>query len=103
MRFNFVSEALVAIFVIVSTVCSHADSIPVWRQLPNTPGGGTIRHDDIQFLDPLNGWASQNPYIFHTTNGGLTWTTNFTKTGAHFRSVTFMNSNVGFAGNLGPG
>jgi hypothetical protein len=76
---------------------------PVWRQLPNTPGGGSIRHDDIQFLDPLNGWASQNPYIFHTTNGGLTWTTNFNKTGAHFRSVTFVNSNVGFAGNLGVG
>lgn len=103
MKFTFARRTFIAIFVLVSTICSHADPTPVWRQLPNTPGGGTIRHDDIQFLDPLNGWASQSPYVFHTTNGGLTWTTNFTKTGAHFRSVTFMNSAVGFAGNLGPG
>lgn len=103
MKSNFGSRTFVAIFLVVSAFCTLADPTPVWRQLPNTPGGGTIRHDDIQFLDPLNGWASQSPYIFHTTNGGLTWTTNFAKGGAHFRSVTFMNSNVGFAGNLGPG
>lgn len=103
MKITLASRTIIAIFSIVSSFCSFADPAPVWRQLPNTPGGGTVRHDDIQFLDSQIGWASQNPYIFHTTNGGLTWTTNFTKTGAHFRSVTFMNSNVGFAGNLGKG
>jgi hypothetical protein len=76
----------------------------VWRQVPVVPGGTAgPRHDDIQFIDNKNGWVSQNANLYKTTDGGITWTTNFTKSGAHFRSVTFLSSNVGFAGNLGPG
>ena len=77
---------------------------PVWRQLPVVPGGTNgPRHDDVQFTDAQNGWVSQNANIYHTTNGGVTWTMNFTKSGAHFRSVTFLTPQVGFAGNLGVG
>jgi photosystem II stability/assembly factor-like uncharacterized protein len=78
-------------------------SLPLgWSQIPNTAGTGT-RHDDIYFTDPTNGWASQNNNLYHTTDGGVTWTTNLTVPGTHFRSVSFVSREVGFAGNLGPG
>src|ERR1035438_1376636 len=76
---------------------------PVWMQLPNSPGPATTRHDDIYFTDPTNGWSSQNNDIYRTTNGGVTWTTNLVMSGTHFRSISFVNRTVGFAGNLGPG
>ena len=74
---------------------------PVWTQVPNSPGSTANRHDDIYFTDTTNGWATHNNNIYRTTNGGLTWTTNLTLAGTHFRSIGFLNPMVGFAGNLG--
>lgn len=76
---------------------------PVWMQFPASPGPSNVRHDDIYFTDPTNGWASQNNNIYRTTNGGVSWTTNLTLAGTHFRSITFATPKVGFAGNLGVG
>jgi photosystem II stability/assembly factor-like uncharacterized protein len=76
---------------------------PVWTQLPNSPGPSNVRHDDIYFSDPLHGWATQNNNLYRTTNGGVTWTTNLTLPGTHFRSIGFATPQVGFAGNLGVG
>lgn len=76
---------------------------PVWSQLPNSPGPNNVRHDDIYFTDPTNGWASQDNDLYRTTNGGVTWTTNFVSAGSHFRSIAFATPQVGFAGNLGKG
>ncbi len=78
-------------------------SVNPWVQLANSPGPNNIRHDDVYFTDPTNGWASQNNNIYRTTNGGVTWTTNLTLVGTHFRSVAFANPMVGFGGNLGKG
>ena len=69
----------------------------------NSPGPNDVRHDDIYFTDPTNGWATQNHYIYRTTNGGMNWTTNLYLSGTHFRSIGFVTPKVGFAGNLGPG
>lgn len=82
-------------------------SIPIypvgWSQFPNSPGPNNVRHDDVSFTDPTNGWASQNNLIYRTTNGGYTWTTNLNMPGTHFRSVCFATPLVGFGGNLGVG
>ena len=75
----------------------------LWTQLANSPGPSGIRHDDVYFTDPTNGWASQNNYIYRTTNGGVSWTTNLFLSGTHFRSVVFATPKVGFGGNLGKG
>jgi Immunoglobulin domain len=78
--------------------------LPVgWSQFGGSPGPNNVRHDDIYFTDPTNGWASQDTWIYRTTNGGVTWTTNLTNGGAHFRSLGFATSKIGFAGNLGVG
>jgi photosystem II stability/assembly factor-like uncharacterized protein len=87
----------------VATLTVLTDSVPLWVQLPNTPGPGNIRHDDIYFTDPTNGWSSQDNNIYRTTNGGATWTTNLVLPGTHFRSIAFATPLIGFAGNLGVG
>jgi photosystem II stability/assembly factor-like uncharacterized protein len=74
-----------------------------WTQMANSPGVNTVRHDDIYFTDPTNGWATQYNYIYRTTNGGNTWTTNLVLAGTHFRSIGFATTKTGFAGNLGVG
>jgi photosystem II stability/assembly factor-like uncharacterized protein len=74
-----------------------------WTQFPNSPGPSGTRHDDIYFTDPTNGWATQNNFIYRTTNAGVTWQTVLDSVGTHFRSIGFATPMVGFAGNLGPG
>ncbi len=79
-------------------------ALPIgWSQFGGSPGPNNVRHDDIYFTDPTNGWASQDTWIYRTTNGGVTWTTNLTNSGAHFRSIGFATAQIGFAGNLGVG
>ncbi len=89
--------------VAVLTVTFPGSLTPSWSQLANSPGPNNVRHDDIYFTDALHGWASQNNYIYRTTDGGGTWTTCLYSPGTHFRSVGFATSQVGFAGNLGVG
>jgi photosystem II stability/assembly factor-like uncharacterized protein len=105
-----VADTLMGIFRIICGVfallCGLSAAVaqsPSWTQFPNTPGPNNIRHDDIYFTDPTNGWSSQNNWIYRTTNGGINWTTNLTLAGTHFRSVAFATPQVGFAGNLGAG
>jgi photosystem II stability/assembly factor-like uncharacterized protein len=85
-----------------------------WTQATTSPTN-TSRNDDIYFVDPTNGWAvsgggntnvgagTGGGAIWKTTNGGITWTKKFEKLGTHFRSIGFVSSMRGFAGNLGPG
>lgn len=104
---NFSRSALCASFSTLITAAAlfraaaAPGASPVWTQFPKTPGPSTIRHDDIYFTDPTNGWATQNHWIYRTTNSGATWTTNLTNLSAHFRAIGFATPMVGFAGNLG--
>jgi photosystem II stability/assembly factor-like uncharacterized protein len=92
------------LLAIVSSPMRSSAALPVgWSQLTNSPGPNNVRHDDIYFTDPTNGWATQNNDIYRTTNGGATWTTNLVLPGTHFRSIGFATKNIGFAGNLGVG
>jgi photosystem II stability/assembly factor-like uncharacterized protein len=88
-------------FVSAALMVAQAQT-PVWWQLPNSPGPNNVRHDDIYFTDPTNGWVTQDNDIYRTTNGGVTWTTNLVLANTHFRSISFVNPMDGFAGNLGP-
>src|SRR5580698_1157512 len=94
---------LVTVWILLSMALSALAQNATWSQFPNSPGIETTRHDDIYFTDPTNGWATQNNYIYRTTNGGVTWATVLISPGTHFRSIGFATPLVGFAGNLGPG
>ena len=73
-----------------------------WTVLPNAPV--TSRHNDVWFISPDEGWVvNGNGEIHHTGDGGNTWTLQFQKLDAHFRSVGFLNDSNGWAGNVGAG
>jgi photosystem II stability/assembly factor-like uncharacterized protein len=90
-----------AVLLILLAAAVARPQTPVWSQLPASPGPDNVRHDDIYFTDPTNGWASQDNDIYRTTNGGVTWTTNLILANTHFRAISFVSPLVGFAGNLG--
>jgi photosystem II stability/assembly factor-like uncharacterized protein/pimeloyl-ACP methyl ester carboxylesterase len=60
------------------------------------------KQDDIAFVNEMTGWYV-NGYgsIYHTRNGGNTWTKQLEKKGTFFRCIAFIDSLTGFAGTVG--
>jgi photosystem II stability/assembly factor-like uncharacterized protein len=78
-----------------------AQIITNWQTLPNAPFGSRI--NDASFIDENYGWVVRGAGEgFRTTDGGDTWDVMFDSDSTFWRSVTFANKNLGFAGNLGP-
>lgn len=71
-----------------------------WSKLETEPYRG--KQDDIAFVDKTTGWYI-NGYgkIFHTDDGGLTWVKQLEKKGTFFRTIAFVDKNIGFAGTVG--
>ncbi len=75
----------------------------VWQQLPNAPAAEFV-NDDIFFVDENKGWmVNLDGFIYRTQDGGDSWDTLLIQPGTAFRSICFVDSLHGFAGNLGPG
>lgn len=73
----------------------------VWQKLPRAPYNGG-KQDDIFFVTPEAGWSvNGSGRIYHTTNGGNTWTLQLQQEGTYFRCITFLDKLHGFAGNIG--
>ncbi len=90
--------SVLIVFFINHFACSQS-----WSLLPNSPTAG-FRHDDIYFLNADTGWVvNVDGYIYRTTDGGDSWTTQLYQPATSFRCVGFANANLGWAGNLGPG
>ena len=83
--------------------CSFpAEARQAWTDLPNAPF--TSRHNDLYFVAPDTGWVvNGNGEIYKTLDGGDAWSLQLRKNNAHFRSVGFVNSQRGWAGNVGDG
>lgn len=60
------------------------------------------KQDDICFIDEQNGWYV-NGYgkIYYTNDGGITWEKQIEKKGTFFRTIAFVDKNIGFAGTVG--
>jgi photosystem II stability/assembly factor-like uncharacterized protein len=71
-----------------------------WKQLETEPYTG--KQDDITFVDENTGWYV-NGYgkIFHTKDGGKTWEKQLEQKGSFFRTLAFLDKNVGFVGTVG--
>jgi photosystem II stability/assembly factor-like uncharacterized protein len=78
---------------------AHAQQY-TWEKLNTEPYKG--KQDDIFFVDENKGWYI-NGYgkIYHTINGGESWTLQLEKKGTFFRCVAFIDSLTGFAGTVG--
>ena len=77
-----------------------AEQSAVWSKL-NTefyPG----KQDDIFFVDQSIGWYV-NGYgkIYKTKNGGESWEMVYENQGSFFRTIAFLDENVGFVGTVG--
>jgi photosystem II stability/assembly factor-like uncharacterized protein len=90
-------------------LCSLSVSAQLqWRQMNMPVNEDNQRFDDIFFLDENLGWAANGAYaaIYKTTDGGQTWVSQLTEGSEllpgdrYFRSVEFLNENVGFVGTL---
>lgn len=92
------------LFIIVSIL--YLKSLPLfsqelsWKKLTTEPYSG--KQDDIWFVDEHTGWYV-NGYgkIYHTQNGGATWEKQLEKKGTFFRTIAFIDKNIGFAGTVG--
>lgn len=71
-----------------------------WVKLETEPYRG--KQDDIYFVDEKTGWyINGSGKIYHTRDGGDTWSLQFEKQGTFFRCVAFIDSLTGFVGNVG--
>ncbi len=71
-----------------------------WKKLTTEPYRG--KQDDITFIDENTGWYVNGfGNIFHTEDGGKTWQNQLKKEGTFFRTIAFIDKNIGFAGTVG--
>lgn len=91
---------LILLLIGLSLLAARTFAQSYWQALPNAPNGP--RHDDGFFINEKLGWVvNGNGQIWKTTNGGMNWIKQFDKSTVYFRSVGFLDSLYGVAGNLG--
>ncbi len=84
----------------LSVVAPEAKSQGSWRKLPTAPYPG--KQDDIWFHDERLGWyVNGSGKIYGTRDGGDRWELLFEQPGTFFRTILFVDSLLGFAGNVG--
>lgn len=71
-----------------------------WQKLTTEPYAG--KQDDITFVDRNTGWYVNGfGRIYHTQDGGKTWTKQLEQKGSFFRTLVFLDEKVGFVGTVG--
>jgi photosystem II stability/assembly factor-like uncharacterized protein len=71
-----------------------------WQKLDTVAYRG--KQDDIFFLNADLGWyVNGGGKIYKTVDGGKTWIEKLSQPGTFFRTVGFVNEEIGFAGNIG--
>jgi len=87
-----------AITLTATTIASYAQD---WQKLQNAPAFRG-KQDDIHFINESRGWyVNGSGKIYRTSDGGQQWELVYDKPGTFFRCVGFIDSLVGFAGNIG--
>jgi len=71
-----------------------------WQKLNTEPYPG--KQDDICFINEQTGWYV-NGYgkIYKTTDSGNTWDKVYERQGSFFRTIAFLDENIGFVGTVG--
>ncbi len=72
-----------------------------WQKLPSAPSIPG-KQDDVYFVDAMTGWSINGlGRIYHTSDGGATWTKQLDQPGTYFRAIVFTDAMHGFASNIG--
>jgi photosystem II stability/assembly factor-like uncharacterized protein len=99
---SFLRSALLLLMLASGWSGTIAAQTLSWRELPAAPYTG--RHNDAFFVSASRGWiVNGDGEVYRTQDGGSSWSLQFRKSSAHFRSVGFLNALRGFAGNVGAG
>ena len=73
-----------------------------WINLASAPYNAS-KQDGVYFINKDTGWVVNGSGTIHKTiNGGLNWIQQKNSPGTYFRSIAFLNNQIGFAGNIGP-
>lgn len=85
---------------ILSVISAAVAQERTWQKLTTEAYPG--KQDDIVFVDENTGWYV-NGYgkIYHTKDGGATWEKQCEQKGTFFRTIAFVDKNIGFAGTVG--
>lgn len=95
-----VTAALAASALLSTTRARSAASETDWRVLPTVPSKG--KQDDICFVDGATGWYGNGAgRVYGTTDGGDSWHLLWERPGTYVRALGFVDSKVGFLGNIG--
>jgi photosystem II stability/assembly factor-like uncharacterized protein len=94
-------DSFLLIFLAALLWAAVVPAEPIWRILPEAPDRGPGgRHEDVFFLDEYTGWVCNLAgQIWKTTNGGASWDLQLDIPEA-FRSITFVDSQRGWAGSV---
>lgn len=88
---------LLILFVACEKEVKHNYS---WKLLETEDYRG--KQDDITFVNKNTGWYVNGfGKIFRTNDGGKTWKKQLEKKGTFFRTIAFLDKNIGFAGTVG--
>ncbi|HEU4470662.1 MAG TPA: hypothetical protein VFR58_06250 [Flavisolibacter sp.] len=96
---GFVRTAIIYTFIMM--IALQPVFAQDWQKQESAPAFRG-KQDDIHFISPDMGWYVNGAgKIFRTRDGGANWEMVFEKPGTFFRCVGFLDSLVGFAGNIG--
>jgi photosystem II stability/assembly factor-like uncharacterized protein len=85
------------VLIVASTLTAQSQT---WTQLTTEPYPG--KQDDIVFVNESVGWYVNGlGTIYHTKDGGTSWEKQWEKKGTFFRTIAFVDENVGFVGTVG--
>ncbi|WP_445454214.1 WD40/YVTN/BNR-like repeat-containing protein [Flavobacterium sp. 25HG05S-40] len=86
--------------LVLATIHAAFGQEVTWKKLTTEAYPG--KQDDITFVDENTGWYV-NGYgkIFRTNDGGTTWEKQLEQKGSFFRTLAFVDKNIGFAGTVG--
>ena len=81
-------------------ILATADGGQTWMPRGDLPVGEACV--DLQFVDPASGWALGNDrgagsFVFHTVDGGTTWSALSLPAGAHLQDLSFADARRGWA------
>jgi photosystem II stability/assembly factor-like uncharacterized protein len=97
---HFQMKNLLVLFLIFCLAITSEAQEAVWTKLNTEPYPG--KQDDISFINEKEGWYV-NGYgkIFKTKDSGQTWEKQLEQPGSFFRTVAFLDEQVGFVGTVG--
>ncbi len=96
---TIIKKSVYIFLILICNVCVAQQNY-TWEKLNTEPYRG--KQDDIYFVTKNCGWYINGfGKIYHTNNGGQTWTLQLEKKGTFFRCIAFIDSLTGFAGTVG--